>query len=324
LPLWADQGRSKVADEPNSQTHQTAPTPVTQPLPDGKVEVHSALSGHQTGGTDGAHERGDNGERPPRNFLRRLTTNEWLTFFVGFSSLVVSFMTYRNAADTSDIKTAIGNLSELATQTKRQADAMQEQLAAVRSQAEEAKLQTAAIAKQTEAIKASSDATVRSAEANITAANAQEKMAQVTAQTRIPEANLLELTLSGGGDADKDGLVHPGLMWKFNNTSGSSFTVKDVIFGVIPGDSLPAEMPAGTRVDGLSVVIGNNNPTSFGPKETIKLKVPKNDWDEVSRGTVKLFFYAKIEYFDSLKEEHSRCFGRQFVFFRRQQQFHDP
>ena len=66
-------------------------------------------------------------------------------------------LTYRNAADTSDIQHAIGNLSELATQTKRQADNTHEQLGAVRDQvsalkdqAEEAKLQTAAIAKQTE------------------------------------------------------------------------------------------------------------------------------------------------------------------------------
>jgi hypothetical protein len=118
-------------------------------------------------------EQGDS--RPPRGFLRRLDTNQWLTLLVGVGSLVigagslaVAFMAYRNAADTSDIKNAIGNLSELATQTKRQADATHDQLGAVkdqvsalRDQAEEAKRQTAAIAKQTEAIKASSDAAVR-------------------------------------------------------------------------------------------------------------------------------------------------------------------
>ena len=94
---------------------------------------------------------------------------------VGVGSLVVSYMTYRNAADTSDIKTAIGNLSDLASQTKRQADAMHDQLGAIRDQVEEAKRQTAAIASQTEAIKASSEAALKSAEANISAANAQKK-----------------------------------------------------------------------------------------------------------------------------------------------------
>ena len=142
--------------------------------------------------------------RPPRSFLRRLTTNEWLTFLVAVGSLVVSFLTYRNAADTSDIQHAIGNLSELATQTKRQADATHEQLGAVRDQvsalkdqAEEAKLQTAAIAKQTEAIKASSDAAIRSAEATISAARAQQTMAEVTAQAQKPDVDLAELTVNG-------------------------------------------------------------------------------------------------------------------------------
>ena len=50
---------------------------------------------------DDGHE---SSRRPLRSFLSRLTTNEWLTFLVGVGSLVVSYMTYRTAADTSDIK----------------------------------------------------------------------------------------------------------------------------------------------------------------------------------------------------------------------------
>jgi hypothetical protein len=135
-------------------------------------------------------------------------------------------LTYRNAADTSDIQQAIGNLSELATQTKRQADNTHEQLGAVRDQvsalkdqAEEAKLQTAAIAKQTEAIKASSDAAIRSAEATSSAARAQQKMAEVTAQAHKPDVSLVELTVNGLNDEpDKDGLVHPTILWRFQDT----------------------------------------------------------------------------------------------------------
>jgi hypothetical protein len=41
-------------------------------------------------------------------------------------------MTYRNAADTSDIRKAIGNLSDLAAQSKRQANSMEEQIAEMR------------------------------------------------------------------------------------------------------------------------------------------------------------------------------------------------
>ena len=79
----------------------------------------------------GGDNRSDDGEesssRPSRSFLSR--PSEWLTFLVAAGSLAVAFPTYRNAADTSDIKNAIGNLSELATQTKRQADATRDQLA---------------------------------------------------------------------------------------------------------------------------------------------------------------------------------------------------
>jgi hypothetical protein len=100
---------------------------------DGRVpaaqEDSSVLNDHKTGGVYRSDVGTESSGGPPRSFLGRLDINQWLTFLVGFGSLVVSYMTYRNAADTSDIKNAIGNLSELATQTKRQADATSEQLA---------------------------------------------------------------------------------------------------------------------------------------------------------------------------------------------------
>jgi hypothetical protein len=268
-------------------------------------------------------DRPDGGEEasggPPRSFLRRLTTNEWLTFLVAVGSLVVSFLTYRNAADTSDIQHAIGNLSELATQTKRQADNTHEQLGAVRDQvsalkdqAEEAKLQTAAIAKQTEAIKASSDAAIRSAAATSSAARAQQKMAEVTAQAHKPDVSLVELTVNGLNDEpDKDGLVHPIILWRFQDTGGSSFTVKDVIFGVWPGEALPEEMPTGFRVDGAGVVVTNGSTSTLSSQKPFSFHLPKDIRDALNRGDTKLFFFAKVEYLDNLNGEHSRCFGRE-------------
>jgi hypothetical protein len=239
----------------------------------------------------------------------RLSTNEWLTLLVGVGSLLigvgslaVAYMTYRNASDTSDIKTAIGNLSELATQTKRQADATHDQLGAVRDQvsalrdqAEEAKLQTAAIAKQTEAIKASSDAAVRSAEANISAAKAQQRMAEVTAHAQKPDVDLMDLAVNGlNGEPDKDGFVYPTLFWRFHDTGGSSFTVKDVFFGVWIGDVLPQEMPEGLRVDGAGVMITNTGGSGFAPKDPVSFKIPKDTQEALNRGDKKLFFSPSL------------------------------
>ena len=285
------------------------------------------MSDHETGGAD----RPDDGEEsigpPPRSFLRRLTTNEWLTLLVGVGSilvgvgsLVVSYLTYRNAADTSAIQKAIGNLSELATQTKRQADnthdqlgAVRDQVSALKDQAEEAKHQTAAIAKQTEAIKASSDAAIRSAEANISAAVAQQKMAEVTAQAQKPDVGLIELTLNSlNSDPDKEGIVHATLFWSFRDTGGSSIAVKGVIFGTLIGDVLPQEMPPGFATDGAGAVVTNGAGSAFQLKNPFPLNIPKDTRDALMRGSTKLFFFAKFEYWDNLNVEHSRCFGREF------------
>jgi hypothetical protein len=139
-------------------------------------------------------------------------------------------------------------------------------------------------------------------------------MAEVTAQAQRPDVDLLELTIGGlNGDADKDGLVHPVLMWKFHNTGGSAFTVKDVIFGVWSGIALPPEMPQGIRVDGDAAVIANSiTSDAFYLTEPYKFNIPKETVDQVIRGDSKLFFYAKFEYWDNLKNEHARCFGREF------------
>jgi hypothetical protein len=118
-----------VDDPSGKQTERQAEERITDPLSNGEIEVSPALGSHDTGGADRPHGGGNDGLCPPRNFLFRLSVNEWLTFGIAALSLFISYLTYRNAADTSDIKSAIGNLSELAVQTKRQADATNGQLA---------------------------------------------------------------------------------------------------------------------------------------------------------------------------------------------------
>src|ERR1700733_4813484 len=76
---------------------------------------------------------GTRGDMSKRHLIAfRLTLNEWLTLLVGLGSLVVGYLGYLNALDTTDIKKAVGNLSTLATQTKRQADITQDQLDEIR------------------------------------------------------------------------------------------------------------------------------------------------------------------------------------------------
>lgn len=81
---------------------------------------------------------------------------EWLTFFVGcgallvgVGSLVVSYWTYRNAADTTDIKQAVVGLAKLAKEAKRQADNSDRQISILANQVAEQQAQTNAIAGQT-------------------------------------------------------------------------------------------------------------------------------------------------------------------------------
>jgi hypothetical protein len=124
-----------VVDEPGGeQTGQTAKDAIANPLPEGQVKAPPALGAHEAPGAERANERRDGDQRPSRNFLRRLTVNEGLTLLVAIASLAVSILTLRVVADSSDIKSAIGNLSELAAQTKRQADATNGQLTEMRDE----------------------------------------------------------------------------------------------------------------------------------------------------------------------------------------------
>ena len=259
--------------------------------------------------------RAQEDNRPTYKTLwREIRIIDLINCFVGVAMLIVAIAAYRIASDTSDIKSAISNLSDLAIQTKRQADAMSDQLGAVREQvtalkeqAAETKLQTEAISQQTAAIKASSDA-------NIKAAQAQQIMAEVTARAQRPDVDLMELTISGlNNEPDKNGIVPVNLFWRFRNTGGSALTVKDVRFGVQTGEALPDIMPDGVVFDGSGIVVVNSITSAFSPKDPLKLEVQKAQADAVLNGSLKAFFFARFEYWDSLHIEHAKCFGRQFL-----------
>lgn len=146
-----------MSDEPNEQ--QSKPD-----VQSGEDDAPSADQAEQTP-FDGANpkrrrhgpnRRGDSSDSPALRFLGRLTINEWLTFLVGLGSLAVALLTYLNAADTSDLKAAVKGLTTLAyqasiqaSQTKREADALRDQLTEVRHQS--TLLQTQANAAQVSA-----------------------------------------------------------------------------------------------------------------------------------------------------------------------------
>jgi hypothetical protein len=140
--------------------------------------------------------------------------------------LVVAIVALMITIDSRDSQNAISKLSELAVQTKRQADATNSQLDQIRRQAsateiiaksaqqqlDEIRSQTDAISHQTKAIKASSDVSIRSAQA-------QREMAEVTAKAHKPDVHLSKLTLSGlKSDPPKTFLFR-----RFRNTGGSAF-----------------------------------------------------------------------------------------------------
>jgi hypothetical protein len=96
--------------------------PSSKPTDSDDEQLVPPLSSGADGSEDSTYAGNNSIRSRTRNFISRRTVSEALTLLVAMGSLAVSFMTYLNARDTSDVKKAIGNLAELATQTKRQAD----------------------------------------------------------------------------------------------------------------------------------------------------------------------------------------------------------
>jgi hypothetical protein len=301
---------------PDQQPSESKKTDGNDPAPSdlGERQVQPHGDDKPKPSSDG-EGRSHEDQRPTYKTLwREIRIIDVINCFVGGAMLIVAIAAYRVASDTSDIKTAISNLSELANQTKRQADAMSDQLGAIREQvttlkeqAAETKLQTEAISQQTAAIKASSDA-------NIKSALAQQKMAEVATQAQKPDVDLFELTISGlNSEPDINGSVTVVLVWRFRNTGGSALTAKNVRWGALIGNVLPEQMPDGATTDGGGIVVVNSIASAFSLKDPIKLSVPKTQADAVMNGSLKALFFARFEYWDTLHAEHAKCFGRQFI-----------
>lgn len=271
-------------------------------------------------------------ERETRRRLQwRLNTNETLTLVVSVASLVVAAGSFLSAADTREMKTAVGNLGSLAQETKRSADAMNKQIAylqaqvgeakeqtkAISAQVIEAKEQTKAISAQTEAIRASADANIRSSEANIRSSEAnirsalaQKRMADLTAKAQEPGVDLKELAVTElMQPPNAEGNVPFKAMWEFRNTGGSAFKAKKVVYGFWVGDSLPERFPAGTTVAGNDYVITNSITSALKLREPATLFMPAAARDAVTSGRKQLFFYAKFEYADNNGDVYIKCFG---------------
>lgn len=79
-------------------------------------------------------------DKPPSNktLLREVHWLDLINAGVGVAMLLVAMAAYRVASDTGDVKNAVRNLSDLATQTKRQADFTKGQLDQVRREADAA------------------------------------------------------------------------------------------------------------------------------------------------------------------------------------------
>ncbi len=268
--------------------------------------------------------------------LREIRRLDAINAGVGVAMLLVAIVALIVASDTSDIKHAVNNISTLATQTKREADALNEQLTQIRRQADalaaqvdqmkrqakatenmaySAQGQLAEIRKQTVAISYQTRAITASSGAQAQAADAQRKMADITARAQKPDVDLMELSISGLKSApDKDGGVTVPVSWRFRNSGGSALAVVSVEFGLWFGAALPNQMPKGTFVGGNDVEVLPQITSAFSLRDPWKFVLKKKVADAVSSRTENLFFFAVFRYRDKNGDTHYRCFGRQFIF----------
>jgi hypothetical protein len=85
----------------------------------------------------------DNDKKPSYKILwRQIRWLDTINTIATIGMLLVAVAAYRIASDTRDVKTAVKNISDLATQTKRQADALDKQFGQVKREADAAQDQT--------------------------------------------------------------------------------------------------------------------------------------------------------------------------------------
>jgi hypothetical protein len=168
---------------------------------------------------------------------------------------------------------------------------------------------------QAEATRQSAAAAIRAASASAEAANAQRRMADTTEKSQRPKVTLHELQIGGfKAEPDNTGLVPITVSWRFNNTGGGSFKVKQVEWGLWIGDALPARFPKGTVTPGFDYVIVNSLTSGLSLQEPLTFHVTGDVRSGVEQGRNKVFFFARMDYDDGVTGDHrTKCFGEEVV-----------
>lgn len=338
-------GLSKIDELPQVDDTITTANDLT------KVNMDQSIGPEPNIYSDNEHV--DNSNRQEKiafPLISELKISDRITSLLAFSSLIVAigslavaYLTYKTASDTRDIKQAVRGLADLASQTKRQADAVSRQVnamgnqenimagefgemqtqtadlsaqaVAAQGQLSAAKAQTSAISQQTTAIKDSSNAAVRTAGAQIESAQAQTRAAQIAAAAQQPTITLADVTVRGlNNSPDKSGVVHFTMNLHFMNIGGSSVEVRKNEMHIFVGEKLPPTPPQGTFLPmaGNGIIIGRDR--WYGPTQPYELSTSKAFADSINAGKANFYFYGRLYYLEATKVEHTFCYSQIVMF----------
>lgn len=126
-------------DDPESQQSNGDDTP-----PASLADSQIAPSGNNHPQPPGSEHSAAQGDPAPthKTILWEIRWLDVINALVGVAMLIVAIAAYRVASDTGDIKKAVANISDLATQTKREADNLHDQFGQIKREADAAEAQT--------------------------------------------------------------------------------------------------------------------------------------------------------------------------------------
>jgi hypothetical protein len=302
------------------------------------VQVRATTGELMDDGSENQSESdGSNRAIKPSRFDRQLKlTDLFIVVFGGLSfaaaavSAAVAVWTAGQLKSASlQTDNAIGRIAAVANATEDEANSVGNEVSAIRDQGNtmgtelgemqnqtgilanqvgEAKKQTKAISEQTTAIKDSSAAAVKSAGAQIETATAQRQSAQVISAASIPEVGFVGVDITGmDGKPEQNGLIKVSVKPHFSNTGGGAMYQKGGVF------ALTRELA--TKPDYANIIsFGGNEltvfPTGiFQPDGDVILDFKPEEAKGIIDGTIKLFIYGYVDYFDGAKTEHRTCFA---------------
>jgi hypothetical protein len=239
-----------------------------------------------------------------------MSLSEWLTFGVGAASLLVSIATIVITISNQDTAKAVARLSDLAEQTKRQADGQAAQIKELKRQSDEVALQTKAISEQTEAIKSSAAAAVASSNAEILSSTAQIKASGVAISSRTPQGVLRGIEIEGlDGVPNENGIVSIKVKYWFQNIGGSTLWPGKTSFNLL----ISSELPLVPDYRGQVYVGGNELPVQpgqgYGSGEPLVYEITAKDAEGIKNGKTKIYAFGRIEYTDNWKSEYVVCYA---------------